>query len=58
MDVEINPDPSPEERQAILKALELEAAEATSGGRAAAPKAWGDPRVIQSGDPRQDDGDE
>ena len=58
MDVEITPEPTDEERRAILKALELEADVARLGGRAAAPKPWGDARVIQPGDPRQHDGDE
>jgi hypothetical protein len=58
MDVEITPQPTEEEREAIQKALELEAAVAGSGRRAAAPKPWGDARVIQPGDPSQDDRDE
>ena len=57
MAVEITPEPSEEERKAILKALELEAA-AASGGRAPAPKPWGDPGVVEPRDPRQHDGDE
>ena len=58
MDVEITPEPTEEERFAILKALELEAAAARLGGGAAAPKPWGDARVVQPGDPRQHDGNE
>jgi hypothetical protein len=53
MAVEITPEPSDEERKAILEALELDDA-AVSGSRFAAPQAWGDPRVIEPGDPRQD----
>jgi hypothetical protein len=58
MDVEITPEPTEEEREAILKALELEAAAVRSGRRTAAPEPWGDARVIQPGDPRQHDRDE
>ena len=50
MAVEISPEPSDEERKAILEALELE----ESGGRAAAPQTWGDPRIVEPRDPRQD----
>ena len=51
MAVEISPEPSDGERKAILAALALE----DSGRRAAAPKAWGDPRVVEPGDPRQNE---
>jgi len=54
MAVEITPEPSDEERKAILEAL----AEEESGGRAAAPETWGDPRIVEPGDPRQDERDE
>jgi hypothetical protein len=54
MAVEITPEPSDEERKAILEAL----AEEDSGGRAAPPKAWGDPRVVEPRDPRQHERDE
>jgi hypothetical protein len=57
MAVEISPEPSDEERKAILEALELEDA-AASGGRAPAPQAWGDPRIVEPRDPRQYEGDE
>jgi hypothetical protein len=53
MAVEISPEPSEEERKAILEALELEDAATGSGGRAAPPQAWGDPRIVEPGDPRQ-----
>jgi hypothetical protein len=49
MDVEITPEPTDDERKAILEAL----AEEDSGGRAATPQAWGDPDVVEPGDPRQ-----
>jgi hypothetical protein len=52
MDVEISPEPSDEERKAILEALELERS-AASGGRAAAPQAWGDADIVEPRDPRQ-----
>ena len=55
MAVEISPEPSDEERKAILAALELEDAATRSGRRAAAPKAWGDPRIVEPGDPRQNE---
>jgi len=48
MAVEITPQPSDEERKAILEALAED-----SGGRAAAPQAWGDPDIVEPGDPRQ-----
>jgi hypothetical protein len=54
MAVEITPEPSDEERKAILEAL----AEEGSGGSAAAPQAWGDPDVVEPGDPRQHERDE
>lgn len=53
MAVEITPEPTEEERKAILEALELEAAATRSGGRAAAPQTWGDPRIVEPGDPGQ-----
>ena len=49
MAVEITPEPTDEERKAILEALAAE----DSGGRAATPEAWGDPHVVEPGDPRQ-----
>jgi hypothetical protein len=49
MAVEITPEPTDEERRAILEALAAE----DSGGRAATPEAWGDPGVVEPGDPRQ-----
>ena len=52
MAVEISPEPSEEERKAILEALRLE----DSGGRAPAPQAWGDPRVVEPRDPGQHQG--
>lgn len=55
MDVEISPEPSDDERRAILEALALEDDAMRSGGRPAAPQAWGDPRVVEPGDPRQNE---
>ena len=57
MALEISPEPSDEERKAILEALARED-EKGSGGRAAPPQAWGDPRVVEPGDPRQHEGHE
>jgi hypothetical protein len=53
--VEITPEPSDEERKAILEALARED-ERGSGGSAAAPQAWGDPGIVEPGDPRQHEG--
>jgi hypothetical protein len=58
MALEISPEPSEEERKAIVRALELEeetaappapwrAAGLGSGGSAPAPEAWGDARVVE-----------
>jgi len=58
MAVEITPEPSNEERKAILEALAAEEAETAepspwraeglgSGGRAAAPESWRDPGVVE-----------
>jgi hypothetical protein len=58
MALEISPEPSDEERKAILEALaEEEAGTAPpspwraeglgSGGRAAAPESWGDPGIVE-----------
>jgi hypothetical protein len=55
MAVEITPEPSDEERKVILEALADEDAAPGSGRRAAAPKAWGDPGIVEPGDPRQDE---
>jgi hypothetical protein len=55
--VEITPEPSDEERKAILEALARED-ERRSGGSAAAPQAWGDPGIVEPGDPRQHEGHE
>jgi hypothetical protein len=55
MAVEITPEPSDEERKAILEALELEELAGQSRRGAAAPEAWGDPRIVEPGDPRQDE---
>jgi hypothetical protein len=54
MAVEITPEPSDEERKAILEALVEEDASERSGWGAAAPETWSDPHVVESGDPRQD----
>jgi hypothetical protein len=56
MHVEITPEPSAEEREAILTALTQE--ERESGGGAAAPEPWRDAGVVQPGDPRQHERDE
>jgi hypothetical protein len=56
MAVEITPEPSDEERKAILAALAKEDDAARSGRRAAAPQAWGDPRIVEPGDPGQHEG--
>jgi hypothetical protein len=56
VDVEITPEPSPQEREAILAALAVE--ERESGGGAAAPQPWRDAGVVQTGDPRHYEGDE
>jgi hypothetical protein len=53
---EITPEPSEEERKAILEALAREDAAGGSGSRAAAPQAWSDPRIVEPGDPGQDEG--
>jgi hypothetical protein len=69
MALEISPEPTEDERKAIVSALELEEDEAApptpwraaaldSGGSAPPPEAWGDPRVVEPRDPRQHDGDE
>ena len=58
MALEISPEPSEEERKAILAALELEedesaglspwrAAGLDSGGRAATPESWRDAGVVE-----------
>jgi hypothetical protein len=58
MAVEISPEPSDEERKAILEALAAEEAETAapspwrsegvgSGGRAATPQSWGDAGVVE-----------
>jgi hypothetical protein len=58
MALEITPEPSEEERKAILRALRLEeeqeapptpwrAVGLDSGGSAPAPEAWGDARVVE-----------
>ncbi len=54
MAVEITPEPSDEERKAILAALAAE----DSGGRGATPEAWGDPHIVEPGDPREHQRDE
>lgn len=56
MAFEITPEPSEEERKAILEALAEEDEATGSGRRAAAPEAWGDPRIVEPGDPGQDEG--
>jgi hypothetical protein len=56
MAVEITPEPSDQERKAILEALAEEDAASGSGRRAAAPQAWSDPRIVEPGDPGQDEG--
>jgi hypothetical protein len=55
MAVEITPEPSDDERKAILQALAEEEAAKGSGRRAASPEAWGDPRIVEPGDPRQNE---
>jgi hypothetical protein len=56
MAFEITPEPSEEERKAILEALAEEDAPGGSGRRAAAPQAWSDPHIVEPGDPGQDEG--
>jgi hypothetical protein len=51
MHVEITPEPTPEEREAILAALAAE--ERESGGGAATPQPWRDTGVVEPGDPGQ-----
>jgi hypothetical protein len=55
MAFEISPEPTDDERKAILEALALEDA-ASSGGRAAAPQTWGHPGIVEPRDPRQHEG--
>ena len=58
MTVEISPEPSDEEREAILEALAEDEAETAapspwraaglgSGGRASAPEPWRDARIVE-----------